>query len=79
MALSLTDLQTLRDSLSKAIYAGVLEVTIDGMTTKYASVADMERRRALLDADIVKISPAAAPTYSFAQFSKDGHGNNPKG
>lgn len=79
MALSLDQLQAMRDKLTAALGSPVLEVTIDGMTTKYTSVADIERRRAIIDADIAKLSSGSTRSYSLAQFSKDGRGNNQNG
>jgi hypothetical protein len=74
--MTLAQLQTMRDALTAALGSPVLECVIDGVTVRYASAQDVEHRRAIVDADIAKQTTAAPPSYTYAQFSKDGRGNN---
>ena len=54
-------------------------VTIDGMRTDYASTDDMIKAQSWMRARQAALNPAAPKSYSYAQVSKDGRGNNPNG
>lgn len=56
MALSLVQLQALRDALIGAIAAGVLELTHEGKTIRYQSIAQMELALARLDSEISSVT-----------------------
>ena len=80
MALTLDQLQALRDQLLTTQGRGVVETVVDGMTVRYSpSGKDIRERLAHIDAEIAKLTAGAPKSYSYAQYSKDGRGNNPNG
>jgi hypothetical protein len=79
MAKTVADYQVLIDLLDDAIGRGVKSVTIDGMRTDYANTDDMIKAQSWMRARQAALNPAAPKSYSYAQVSKDGRGNNPNG
>ena len=79
MALSLSDLQARRDELTQMISGNVIRVRVEDADVEYGNIDELVKRRAYIDAEIAKLTPTAPPSYSFAQFSKDGRGNSRNG
>lgn len=73
MALSLTDLQSLRDELEKALYSGALEVRFGDRWIKYQTTDDMRKALADLNNKITATSSGSTTNPSrttYAGFSK---------
>ncbi len=75
MALPLLTLIAQRDALATSIAQGVTSITIDGTRMDYPGFDDMRKRIGWLDQEIAKAQAAPPKGYSYAQFSKDGRGN----
>lgn len=62
MAFTQTDL----DNINAAIASGELRASVNGRTVEYRSVAELERARGIIEADLAKASvPAAGRRTSF--------------
>jgi hypothetical protein len=73
MALSLEQLQALRDELQKWMYSGALEVRFNDRWYKFQNYADQERALARLDSQIEAASSASGtstPRTTLATFTK---------
>lgn len=75
MALPLATLLAQRDALSTLLAQGVNSMSIDGTRMDYAAFEDLRKRIGWLDQEIAKSQAAPPRGYSYAQFSKDGRGN----
>ena len=78
MAIALADLQAQRDLLTLMIGRGVQKMTVDGQHVENFAADALFKARAALDAEIAKLTPNPAPTFSLGQYSKDGRGNGPR-
>jgi hypothetical protein len=66
-----TELQSMRDTLQRAIYSGARRVQFTDRTVEYNSVDDMRKALADLDAQIAKAAGAASASFSLAVHSRE--------
>ena len=69
--IQLTELQSMRDSLQRAIFSGTLRVQFSDRAVEYTSVDNMRKALADLDAAIAKASGATPSSFSLAMHSRD--------
>jgi hypothetical protein len=67
----LTELQSMRDTLQRAIFSGTLRVQFADQLVEYTSVDDRRKALADIDAAIAKASGATTPSFSLATHSRD--------
>ena len=70
MAKTPSQIQAQIDALDDAIARGVLEVTYDGRTVKYRSIAELQRAVAHLSARKAEASGTASSLRKFVSFRK---------
>ena len=66
-----TELQTMRDTLQRAIYSGARRVQFTDRTVEYNSVDDMRKALADLDMQIAKAAGAFPSSFSLATHSRE--------
>lgn len=71
MAITLTELATMRDTLQRAIFSGTRRVQFENRAVEYNSVADMQKALAVLDAQISTTSGISQSPFSLAMHSRD--------
>jgi hypothetical protein len=71
MALQLSELQSMRDNLQRAIYAGARRVQYNTHSVEYSSVDDMRKALVDLDAQIAKMTGVTPPSFTLATHSRD--------
>ena len=69
--ISLAELQSMRDTLQRAIYSGTRRVQFTDRAVEYTTVDDMRKALADLDAEIAKTSGGAPSSFSLATHSRD--------
>lgn len=69
--IQLSELLAMRDALDRAIFAGVRRVQMPDRAVDYASVDEMRKARADLDARIDAATNAASPSFTLATHSRD--------
>lgn len=71
MAISLSELQSMRDKLQRALFSGTRRVQFSDRAVEYNSVDDMRKALADLDAQIATASGAAQTSFTLATHSRD--------
>jgi len=66
-----TELQTMRDTLQRAIYSGARRVQFTDRAVEYNSVDDMRKALADLDMQIAKAAGAVPSSFSLATHSRE--------
>jgi hypothetical protein len=69
--IQLTELQSMRDTLQRAIFSGTRRVQFTDRAVEYNSVDDMRKTLADIDAAIATASGAASSSFSLAMHSRD--------
>ena len=69
--IQLSELLAMRDALDRAIFAGVRRVQMPDRAVDYASVDEMRKARADLDARINAASDIVPPSFTLATHSRD--------
>ncbi len=69
--LQLTELQSMRDTLQRAIFSGTLRVQFSDRAVEYTTVDNMRKALADLDAAIAKASGTTPSSFSLATHSRD--------
>ena len=69
--IQLTELQSMRDTLQRAIFSGTRRVQFTDRAVEYNSVDDMRKALADIDAAIASASGAAPSSFSLAMHSRD--------
>ena len=69
--IQLTELQSMRDTLQRAIFSGTRRVQFTDRAVEYNSVDDMRKAHADIDAAIATASGAAPSSFSLAMHSRD--------
>ncbi len=69
--ISVAELQAMRDALQRAIYSGTRRVQFTDRAVEYASVDEMRKALADLDAEIAKGTASPPSSYSLAMHSRD--------
>ena len=65
------ELQSMRDTLQRAIFSGTLRVQFADRMVEYNSVDNMRKALADLDTAIAKASGATPSSFSLAMHSRD--------
>ena len=66
-----SELQTMRDTLQRAIYSGTRRVQYRDRLTEYNSIDEMRKALADLDASIAVAAGTAPPSFTLAMHSRD--------
>jgi hypothetical protein len=66
-----SELQTMRDTLQRAIYSGTRRVQYRDRITEYNSIDDMRKALADLDASIAAAAGTAPPSFTLAMHCRD--------
>lgn len=66
-----TELQSMRDTLQRAIFSGTRRVQFTDRAVEYNSVDDMRKALADIDAAIATASGAVPSSFSLATHSRD--------
>ena len=69
--IQLTELQSMRDTLERAIFSGTRRVQFTDRAVEYNSVDDMRKALADIDTAIAKASAAAPSSFSLAMHGRD--------
>ena len=69
--ITISELQTMRDTLYRALVSGTRRVQFADKAMEYNSFDDMRKALAKIDADIAAASGATPPTFSLAVHSRD--------
>jgi len=69
--IQLTELQSMRDMLQRAIFSGTRRVQFTDRAVEYNSVDDMRKALADIDAAIATASGGAPSSFSLAMHSRD--------
>ncbi|MCL5743708.1 MAG: hypothetical protein M1541_07245 [Acidobacteria bacterium] len=69
--IQLTELQSMRDTLQRAIFSGTRRVQFTDRAVEYNSVDDMRKSLADIDAAIAAASGAVPSSFSLAMHSRD--------
>lgn len=69
--IQLSELLAMRDALDRAIFAGVRRVQMPDRAVDYASVDEMRKARADLDARINAASNSVPASFTLATHSRD--------
>ena len=69
--IQLTELQSMRDTLQRAIFSGTLRVQFTDRAVEYTTVDNMRKALADLDTAIAKASGATPSSFSLAMHSRD--------
>ena len=69
--IQLTELQSMRDTLQRAIFSGTRRVQFTDRAVEYNSVDDMRKALADIDAAIAKASGPAPSSFSLAMHSRE--------
>ena len=67
----LTELQSMRDTLQRAIFSGTLRVQFADQLVEYTSVDDRRKALADIDAAIATASGVPPSSFSLAMHSRD--------
>ena len=65
------ELQSMRDTLQRAIYSGARRVQFTDRAVEYASVDDMRKALADLDGQLAKASGGSPSSFSLATHSRE--------
>ena len=65
------ELETMRDTLQRAIYRGTRRVQFADRLVEYTSVDEMRKALADLDAAIARATGGVPPSFSLATHSRD--------
>jgi hypothetical protein len=69
--IQLAELQSMRDTLLRAIYSGTLRVQFADRFVEYTSVDDRRKALADIEAAIAKASGTTPSSFSLAMHSRD--------
>ena len=69
--IQLTELQSMRDTLQRAIFSGTRRVQFTDRAVEYTTVDNMRKALADLDTAIAKASGATPSSFSLATHSRD--------
>ena len=69
--IQLTELQSMRDTLQRAIFSGTLRVQFSDRSVEYTTVDNMRKALADLDTAIAKASGTSPSSFSLAMHSRD--------
>ena len=69
--IQLTELQSMRDTLQRAIFSGTRRVQFTDRAVEYNSVDDMRKALADIDTAISKASGPPPSSFSLAMHSRD--------
>ena len=69
--IQLTELQSMRDTLQRAIFSGTLRVQFSDRAVEYTTVDNMRKALADLDTAIAKASGSTPSSFSLAMHSRD--------
>ena len=69
--IQLTELQSIRDALQRAIFSGTRRVQFTDRAVEYNSVDDMRKALADIDSAIATGSGATSSSFSLAMHSRD--------
>ena len=69
--IQLTELQSMRDTLQRAMFSGTLRVQFSDRSVEYTTVDNMRKALADLDAAIGKTSGTTPSSFSLATHSRD--------
>ena len=69
--ITVAELQSMRDTLQRAIFSGTLRVQFADRMVEYNSVDNMRKALADLDTAIAKASGATPSSFSLATHSRD--------
>ena len=69
--IQLTELQSMRDSLQRAIFSGTLRVQFSDRSVEYTTVDNMRKALADLDTAIAKATGTTPSSFSLAMHSRD--------
>lgn len=69
--INLTELQTMRDTLQRAIFSGTRRVQFTDRAVEYNSVDDMRKALADIDTAIAKDSGPTPSSFSLAMHSRE--------
>ena len=69
--ISLTELQSMRDTLQRAIFSGTLRVQFTDRAVEYTTVDNMRKALADINAAIANVSGHAPTSFSLAMHSRD--------
>ena len=69
--IQLTELQSMRDALQRAIFSGTRRVQFTDRAVEYTSIDDMRKALADIDTAIAKASGPTPASFSLAMHSRD--------
>ena len=69
--IQLTELQSMRDTLQRAIFSGTRRVQFTDRAVEYNSVDDMRKALADINAEITKSSGPVPSSFSLAMHSRE--------
>jgi len=69
--IQLTELQSMRDTLQRAIFSGARRVQFTDRAVEYNSVDDMRKALADIDTAIARASESTPSSFSLAMHSRD--------
>ncbi len=69
--IQLTELQSMRDALQRAIFSGTRRVQFTDRAVEYSSVDDMRKALADIDSAIAAGSGSTPSSFSLAMHSRD--------
>ena len=69
--IQLTELQTMRDTLQRAIFSGTRRVQFTDRAIEYNTIDDMRKALADIDAAIATASGTTPSSFSLAMHSRD--------
>jgi hypothetical protein len=71
MALTSTQLETMKDALQTAMFKGITRVTFQDRTVDYATVGDMRKALSDLNDELASVTSTVPTRRSFAAFSRE--------
>ena len=71
MALTQTQLETMKDALQSALFKGVRRVAFQDRTVDYATTDDMRKALSDLNDELGAVTSSAPTRRSFAAFSRE--------
>jgi hypothetical protein len=71
MALTQTQLETMKDALQSALFKGVRRVTFQDRTVDYATTDDMRKALSDLNDELGAVTSSTPTRRSFAAFSRE--------
>ena len=69
--MTITELQTMRDALQRAIYSGALRVQFTDRAVEYNSFADVDKALRDAEAELSTLQSTAAAGFTLASHSRD--------